>query len=255
MIPKTIHYCWFGRNPKPDLLKKCIASWSRYCPDYEMIEWNEDNFDIGMVPYVKEAYDARKWAFVTDYVRLWIIFNHGGIYLDTDVELIKSLDPLLDNHAYFGIEDTCMINTGLGFGAEKGNPAVGRMLEDYKDVHFLKDDGSYDLLTCPVRNTKSIAGLLPEVKNELTRTEDAVFYPSEYFCPLSADGRTMKKTKNTYSIHWFSATWLNEQERIVHEYRLMKNKCVRYFGKTAGGYLVRIIYLFKPRKRKILKES
>lgn len=255
MIPKTIHYCWFGRNPKPELLKKCIASWHRYCPDYEIIEWNEDNFDVCMNSYVKEAYEARKWAFVADYARLWIIYHHGGIYMDTDVELIKSLDPLLGNRAYFGIEDTCLINTGLGFGAEKGNPVVGWMLGDYEGIHFLNEDGCFDLLTCPVRNSQSIAEHIPEIRNEVITTENAVFYPSDFFCPLSADGRTMSKTKNTYSIHWFSATWLNEQEKIVHDYRVMKNKCIRYFGKIIGSYLVRLLYLFKPRERKVVKES
>lgn len=256
MIPKTIHYCWFGRNPKPELFEKCRKSWDRYCPDYEVVEWNEDNFDINMHPYVKEAYDAAKWAFVTDYARLWIVYNHGGIYLDTDVELIRPMDDLMDDHAWFGFEDTGTVNTGLGFGAEKGNKAVEMMMNSYNDVHFLKNDGTYDLETCPIRNTAAISGLLPQDRDLKTviRTEYASFYPPEYFCPLSADGSAMNKTANTHSIHWFSATWLDENEKLVHEYRLLKNKCIRYFGRTIGGYLVRFIYLFRPRKRKMLRK-
>ena len=106
MIPKIIHYCWFGRNPKPKLAEKCIKSWKKYCPEYEIIEWNEDNYDLSSAPlYVRQAYEAKRWAFVTDYIRLQVIYENGGIYLDTDVELRKSLDPLLVHQAYFGFED------------------------------------------------------------------------------------------------------------------------------------------------------
>ena len=104
MIPKKIHYCWVGGNSKPPLVKKCIQSWKKYCPDYEIIEWNESNYDISKNIYMKQAYEAKKWAFVTDYMRLDIIYEHGGIYLDTDVELIKNIDDLLSNEAFAGIE-------------------------------------------------------------------------------------------------------------------------------------------------------
>ena len=121
-IPKVIHYCWFGGNPKPKLVQKCIHSWKKYCPDYEIIEWNESNFDISSCPlYVRQAYDVKKWAFVSDYARLKIIHTCGGIYLDTDVELIKSLDSLLEYNAFFGFEDGKYVATGLGFGAVSDN--------------------------------------------------------------------------------------------------------------------------------------
>ena len=147
-IPKVIHYCWFGRNEKPNLFYKCFESWKKYCPDYEIIEWNEDNFDINMIPYVKEAYEAKKWAFVADYARLWIVYHYGGIYLDTDVELLRPLDNLLASEAFFGSEDEKSIATGLGFGARKGNNVVKCMLLDYSDQHFKNKDGTYDLTTC-----------------------------------------------------------------------------------------------------------
>lgn len=255
MIPKIIHYCWFGKNPKPELVQRCISSWRKYCPDYEIIEWNEKNFDISKNQYAKEAYDAKKWAFVTDYTRLWIVYTQGGIYLDTDVELIKPLDNLLDREAFFCFEDEKCINTGLGFGAVKGNKVVECMLKDYDNIHFLNEEGTCDKTPCPIRNTKAIAHYLPSKYdgNKIVQIDGATIYPPEYFCPLSADGKTMKKTKNTHSIHWYSATWLSEDEMVVHKWRLFKNKCIRYFGTTLGGYIARCVYLFKPKERNILK--
>lgn len=255
MIPKVIHYCWFGHNPKPELVQRCIASWRKHCPDYEIVEWNEDNFDVSQNEYAREAYEEKKWAFVTDYARLWIVFHHGGIYLDTDVEVIKSFDDLLDAPAYFGFEDAASISTGLGFGAEKHNPVVGAMLEDYDTIHFRREDGTLDKLPCPIRNTKAIAHYLPQnmTGTSVVKIQDAVFYPPEYFCPLSADGTTMKKTKDTHSIHRFSATWLSEDEMIVHEYRVFRGKCEKKFGKKLGYYIALVVYLFKPKKREVLK--
>ena len=255
MIPKTIHYCWFGRNPKSTLVKRCIASWKKYCPDYEIIEWNEDNFNLDCAPYVREAYDAKRWAFVTDYVRLKIICDQGGIYLDTDVEVIRSFDDLLGDAAFFGLEDTGSIATGLGFGAERGNPVVAAMLRDYDGVHFRREDGSFDMTTCPMRNTGSIAHLLPTElsKRQITSITGAVIYPQEWFCPLSADGSRMRKTANTHSIHWYSATWLSEDEMVVHQYRVFRNKCEKLLGKHWGGYAARFVYLLFPKKREVLK--
>ena len=255
MIPKIIHYCWFGRNPKPELMRRCIDSWKKHCPDYEIVEWNEDNFDCSTNDYAREAYEAKKWAFVTDYARLWIVYKYGGIYLDTDVELMKPLDGLLNTPAFFGFEDGESVATGLGFGAEKNNAVVGRMLEDYRGIHFVQEEGSFDKLPCPVRNTASIRHLLPQdiPGGKIIRTEHAVFYPPEYFCPLSSDGIHLKKTKNTYSIHWFSATWLSEEERVVHNYRIFRGKCEKLLGKTVGGYFARGVYLLRPKEREILK--
>ncbi|WP_279160255.1 glycosyltransferase family 32 protein [Thomasclavelia cocleata] len=222
MIPKIIHYCWFGNNSKPKLMKQCIKSWKKCCPDYEIIEWNESNFDIGCNTYVKEAYEEKKWAFVTDYVRLWIIYHYGGIYLDTDVELIKNLDDLLVNESFFGYEDESHIATGLGFGAKKGNVIVECMLNDYKDIHFIKEDGSLDLTPCPKRNTDAILHLLFDVTNtgKVNVINGATLFPKEYFCPMDYQTRSMNKTKNTYSIHWFNASWYDEKQKEDQEKRL-----------------------------------
>lgn len=256
MIPKTIHYCWFGKNEKPRLVQKCMESWVKKCPDYRIVEWNESNFDITQNEYVKEAYEERRWAFVADYARLWVIYMHGGIYLDTDVELLKPLDDLLTESAFLGLEDTEMVATGLGFGAEAGNPVIEAMLKVYKDLHFRNADGSLDTLPCPVRNTKAIEHLLPEIMqfDRIIRIQDATIYPREYFCPLSADGSEMKKTKNTYSIHWFTASWLTTEEKIVHDYRVFRGKCEKWFGKKYGSIVARGIYLLRPAKRRVLKQ-
>ena len=135
-IPKVIHYCWFGGNPKSKLIENCINSWRKKCPDYEIIEWNESNFDINCCDYVKEAYEAKKWAFVSDFARLKIIYDNGGIYLDTDVELISSLEKFLEYDSYFGFEDSEHINTGLGFGAVKHNPILEVMINDYFKIQM-----------------------------------------------------------------------------------------------------------------------
>ena len=171
------------------------------------------------------------------------------------MEVVRSFDDLLNNPAFFGFEDTESINTGVGFGAEKGNPLVEAILKDYADIHFRLPDGSLDTLPCPVRNTKAIAHFCSEKYDtkSVLRTQYGFFYPPEYFCPLSADGITMKKTKNTHSIHWFSATWLSEDEQIVHEYRIFRGKCEKALGKNLGGYVARGVYLFYPKKRAVLK--
>ena len=149
MIPKVIHYCWFGGNAKPASVLKCIESWKKYCPGYEIKEWNEENFRIEDNLYCKQAYDAKKWAFATDYARLVIVYNNGGIYLDTDVEVIKPLDDLLNHKFFIGRQQGFQVNTGSGFGAEKGHPVLKRMIDDYEDIPFIDENGEMDLLTCP----------------------------------------------------------------------------------------------------------
>ena len=155
MIPKVIHYCWFGGKELPKLAQKCIKSWEKNCPDYEIKRWDESNFDINLCPlYVRQAYENKKWAFVTDYVRLKIIYDNGGIYLDTDVEVRKSLDKFLEYNAFFGFENGKNVNTGSGFGAEKHSSIVERIMEQYKDISFIMAYCSYDLTACPTLNTE-----------------------------------------------------------------------------------------------------
>ena len=137
MIPKKIHYCWFGKNPLPRSVKKCIASWRKFCPDYQIIEWNESNFDVNSHPFIKSAYDNKAWAFVSDYARLKIVYDNGGIYFDTDVELLKNIDHLLENNFYIGVQQSGLLcTTGLGFGAERENDYVCSMLKKYDELVY-----------------------------------------------------------------------------------------------------------------------
>lgn len=225
MIPKTIHYCWFGRNPKPALAEKCIKSWKKHCPDYEIIEWNEDNFDISACPlYVRQAYEAKKWAFVTDYVRLKVVYDNGGIYMDTDVELIKNLDSLLSNKAYFGFEDGVHIATGLGFGAIKKHPILKGMMNDYIDISFIKPDGNYDTITCPQRNTSVFIKHSLIQNNSKQVIGGCLVLPSEYLCPIDYNTGKKKITKSTLSIHHFSASWQDKELQKMHRRNVIRKK-------------------------------
>lgn len=215
MIPKVIHYCWFGRNPKPKQMEKCIKSWKKHCPDYEIREWNEDNFDISTAPlYVRQAYEAKKWAFVTDYVRLQVVFENGGIYLDTDVELKKNLDFLLAHRAYFGFETNRNINTGLGFGAEKGTDILRELMDSYGEIPFVYPDGSFDLTPCPFRDTEVFLrhGLRQDDTLQLL-DGDILILPSVCLCPISWETRIRRRSRETVSIHWYGASWHTKEER------------------------------------------
>lgn len=215
MIPKTIHYCWFGRNPKPALAQKCIQSWKKHCPDYTIMEWNEDNYDISSAPlYVRQAYEARKWAFVTDYVRLHVVHDHGGIYMDTDVELKKNPDALLEYSAYFGFEDGQYVNTGLGFGAIPGHPILKEIMADYEGIPFINEDGSINTETCPIRNTKVLLrhGLRQDDSRQVL-AGDVLILPSIYLCPLSYQTGKRRFSPKTLSIHWFDASWRTPAEK------------------------------------------
>ena len=183
MIPKILHYCWFGKKKLPALAKKCIASWKKYCPDYELIHWNEDNFDLNSNTYVREAYDSGKFAFVTDYVRLWALYRYGGIYMDTDVEVIKSLDKFLVHPAFSGFETSDAVPTGIMASEQYGKWAESE-LKYYEHRHFLKKDGSIDITT----NTKVITEHLAESGFRFDNTYQEhksviVIYPQDFFCP------------------------------------------------------------------------
>lgn len=214
MIPKILHYCWMGGNPLPPSVKEYIKSWKKYCPDYEINEWNEDNFDISSTPlYVRQAYKAKMWSFVSDYVRLAVVYEYGGIYLDTDVEMIQSFDPLLEEKAFFGFEDLKYVNTGHGFGAEKGASIILDMMNQYKDISFINEQ-SYDKTPCPIRNTHVLIkhGLSQNGETQYLENNVIVF-SSDYFCPKSINDGIIRKTKNTYSIHHFDATWFSEDQQ------------------------------------------
>lgn len=216
-IPKIIHYCWFGRKPKPKLAERCIKSWEKYCPDYEIIEWNEDNFDVSAAPlYVRQAYEAGRWAFVTDYVRLKAMLEMGGIYMDTDVEIIKPLTPYLQHRAFAGFEHPERIQTGL-LACEKGFPLFREFMEYYHTAVFRKEDGSVDTTTNVqiLTNLCIRYGLKPDGSRQTV--EGFAVYPVDYFCPVDFDTEKLHKTKNTVVIHWFAASWHTEEERRYFE--------------------------------------
>ena len=249
MIPKIIHYCWFGGNPLPSLALKCIKSWKKYCPDYEIIEWNESNYDIASAPlYVQQAYEEKQWAFVSDYARLQIVYENGGIYLDIDVEILRSLDAFLVHEAYFGIEAEeygVFVATGLGFGAVKGSPVVKAMLDCYQDIPFILGDGSYDKKPCPRRNTEAIVpfGFIAKDENQIL-PENIAIYSSTYFCPMSFTDGILHKTSNTYSIHHFNGAWRTKEQAekrkadwVTARKRHIKHAPYRFARKVLGTEL------------------
>ena len=212
MIPKIIHYCWFGNGEMPELALKCIESWHKHLPDYEYKLWNEDSFDVNAVPYTKEAYEARKFAFVTDYVRLWALYNEGGVYMDTDVEILKPLDDLLHLSAFTGYEGskTKPPVTGL-MASESHGEWVKEQLDAYQDAHFVKADGSFDMTTNTVRISQIMHanGFVQDGKYAVYK--DIHVFPTEYFCPRQTTGEFFL-TENTYCDHHFMGTW-NDNKR------------------------------------------
>ena len=213
-IPKKIHYCWLGRNPKPKSVLKCIESWRKFCPDYEIIEWNEDNLDISSNLFSRQAYEAKAWAFATDYFRLWIVYTHGGIYLDTDVQVIKPLDPLLEHRAFMGFETMEHIATGLGFGAEAGSEFLAENMKLYDSLAFRNADGTCNRLPAPAYSTEIARkhGLTNDT-GEIQTVLDLTCYPREYFAPKDYFTGRLSVTKNTYSIHHYDSTWFTEEEQ------------------------------------------
>lgn len=231
MIPKVIHYCWFGRGPKNDLANKCIESWKKFLPDYEIKEWNEDNFDLSKYKYAAEAYDNRKYAFVTDVVRLYALYTEGGVYMDTDVEVLKSFNPFLHHVMFSGFETDYTVPTGM-MAAEKGSIWAKELLDQYNDRAFVMPDGSLDMTT----NTKVITDYMVEKGLILDNTYQdfpnlCTMYPADYFCPKDHTTGKIRITKNTVCIHHFAASWrkLPLWMRLRHSLKLFM---VRIFGEA-----------------------
>lgn len=217
MIPKKIHYCWFGRNPLPESAQKCIASWRKYLPDYEIIEWNEDNFDVNSIPYTRQAYEAKKYAFVSDYARFKILYEQGGLYFDTDVEVIRPLDDIVAKGPFMGFEiDPCperpygAVAPGLCLGAESEMPLFKEILNYYGKLSFLCPDGSYNTTDAVVNiTTRELKRAGLGDRAGIQKVADVTIYPAEYFNPFDDITGILHKTKNTYTIHWFSKSWLD----------------------------------------------
>ena len=223
MIPKIIHYCWFGGNPLPPLALECIASWKKYLPDYEIRQWDESNFDVNMIPYTAEAYKQKKYAFVSDFARFWIIYHYGGLYFDTDVEVIKPLDDIIAKGNFMGFEVDpdgdntpgkyaprfCFaVNPGVGFGMEKEHPFIKKMINLYAGLEF-------ELPPANIAWYKTIVAYTTEMlcKDGLKNIKgvqvvDGInIYPHEYFSPINMISGKLHVASNTHSIHRFMGSW------------------------------------------------
>lgn len=208
MIPKIIHYCWFGGKEKPESVQRMLRTWRKHCPDYQLKEWNETNFDIHINRYCEEAYARRKWAFVSDVARLWALYHEGGIYMDTDVEVLRPLDELLKHKAFLGFEGTQWIATNI-MGAEPNNGLIGEFLASYDARAFVKADGSLNQTTNVEEWTRLLTqsqGLVLNGKKQ--QVHDFTVYPSEYFTPYDYLTGKVIRTSQTYTIHWFDQSWI-----------------------------------------------
>ncbi len=218
MIPKVIHYCWFGRNPLPPLAQRCIESWRKYCPDYEIKEWNEDNFPMDFNDYVREAYEAKKWAFITDVVRLYAMVTEGGIYMDTDVEVIKPLDSLLQYEAVSGFESPTQIPTGL-MACRDGFPLFKELLDEYNGIHFRRADGTLDTTTNVKRITATCLKYGLQLNNQLQTVNGFTLLPKDYLCPKDYATKKVRLTANTLCIHHFDGSWETPKQRYYNSLR------------------------------------
>ena len=222
MIPKIIHYCWFGRNPLPASAKKCIDSWRRFMPDYAIKEWNEDNFDVNIIPYTRQAYEAKKYAFVSDYARFWILYHYGGLYFDTDVEVLRSFDDIVGKGSFMGLEidgtvkgSTIAINPGLGLGADKGMPIYLSFLDEFSKLSFWGIDGGLNKYTMIPMITDMLLqrGLI--VNGIIQKCCGIIIYPQRFFNPYNSINGKLQITPDTYSIHWYSATWIDPKAHLL----------------------------------------
>ena len=226
LIPKIIHYCWFSRNPMPDYLKKCMESWYKFCPDYKIVRWDEDNYDVNKNLYMKQAYEARKWGFVPDIARLDILYRYGGIYLDTDVELLRNIDDLLYQQAFAGVEKWGNVNMGGCSGATPNHKVIKQMLDFRLNEKFLFEDGSMNQTTCGYYETIPLVKLGMKPNNTIQQIEDMTVYSSDFFHPYDYMSGETHITENTFSIHHFNGGWLdeksvNERKRTTEIYNQM----------------------------------
>lgn len=241
MIPKVIHYIWFGKNPLPKLTLKCIESWKKHCPNYEIKKWDENSFDFSENLYAKEAYNAKKWAFVSDYARLKILYNEGGIYLDTDMEILQNIDDLLFNNLFFGFESQNSIAAGI-IGAQKENAFILELLKIYKNRKFILKNSHFD--TTPI--VYFISNLLKKhgfkLDNSFQKTKQLSLYPSEFFYPKNNFTGKISLTLNSRTIHYYVGSWLDEKKRLDKQNRYA---LTAKFGKFAGIIIYRAQIIIK----------
>lgn len=209
MPPRIIHYCWFGKKPLPELALKCIASWEKFLPDYEIKEWNEGNFDVNQIPYTAEAYKSKKYAFVSDYARFKVMYEYGGIYFDTDVEVIKPLDSIINKGTFWGLEksrEELSCNPGLGLCKE--------MINHYEREAFILPDGKYNLTTVVEVFSKLLKDKGFSLSSFIEELDEIHIYPPEYFGPKNYHTGEEKITENTYTVHHYAASWVNKYDNL-----------------------------------------
>lgn len=242
-IPKRIYYCWFGGNPIPEFAQSCIATWKKHCPDYEIVEINENNFDLDCCRYVKEAYEAGKWAFVSDVARLHALVNNGGIYLDTDVELKKSFDELLTNEAVCSFESADSICTAVMM-CKKDHPLFSEMLKGYNDSVFIKPDGTYDTTTNVSRLTALCQKYGMVSNNSIQVVNHVLLLTSEYFSPKNFFTKKISATENTVAIHHFDGSWISDEDKCAMD---LAQKNQRFLPKKFAGYYAKFIAIKRYR--------
>ncbi len=241
-IPKIIHYCWFGDKEMSKMEIDCINSWKKYCPDYQFILWNEKNYDYHKNRYMEEAALAGKWSFVTDYVRLDVLYDYGGFYFDTDVELIKSIDELCDLNSFIGFEQKNRVNDGQGIGSVPQNGLINEMLAMYDELSFYNEDGSFNLKECPQYRTLCLLKHGLQLNGKMQMIENMVIFPKEFFCPKDFETGRIKITTNTFGIHHFRGSWHTTNElRGLHKVQAVK----RIFGVKLGGIIIKVYFLIK----------
>ncbi|MBQ7170765.1 MAG: glycosyl transferase [Clostridia bacterium] len=238
MIPKIIHYCWFGGNPLPKSARKCIESWKKFFPDFEIREWNESNYDVKKIPYVAEAYEAKKYAFVSDYARFDILCQYGGVYFDTDVEVIRPFDDILERGAFMGCEtDGEDVNPGLGIAAPPGLGIYREILDYYATQHFQDADGSLNTETVVTKTTRILKEHGWQNGPGIQRVSEISVYPKAYFNPMDNNTGKMRITEQTHSIHWYSMSWMPKRQVLIRGvtrvfHRLFGVDCFRFLKKN-----------------------
>lgn len=230
MIPKVIHYCWFGNNPLPNSVKESIATWEKECPDYKIIEWNESNFDVKCNQYVREAYDNKRWAFVSDYARLLALVNYGGIYLDTDVKVLKNLDPLLEYKGFCGFEDNEKLGTAT-LGCEPGFWVFKEWLNSYAKRRFILEDGRMDEEPNVYSLTRICKSRGLVMNGQVQNINDFQVFSSDYFSPKSYVTGETHITQNSFTIHQFNESWRNDREKKMHQRQI---KLIQKYGLEKG---------------------
>ena len=249
MIPKIIHYCWFGGNPLPPLAEKCIASWKKFFPDYEIKEWNESNFDVNAILYTKEAYEAKKYAFVSDYARFKILYEEGGLYFDTDVEIIAPLDDIIERGPFMGREKFKYglgVNPGLGLGVTPSHNLYKELIDLYQPLHFIRKDGTQNLKTVVQYTSELLANYGLRNTKEIQHVAGIYIYPSEYFSPKDMTSEKITITNNTRTIHHYMASWGTKRPKIQKILRKIK---YMYIMPLLPVQFVQKVVSFKEKRR------